>query len=75
MKRDKIISVRVNSELLEQVQEIINSRTHVFKGGNANHYHYIDEDGFSHEKYTIADLLESAMRNYIKTVPKGNKLF
>lgn len=75
MKRNKIISVRVNSELLAQVQEIIDSRTHIFENRGINHYHYIDEDGFSHDKYTIADLLESAMKNYIKTVPKGNKLF
>ena len=73
MRRDKIISVRVNSSLLEQVQAIIDSRTTVTEYIGIKHYHYIDENGYSHDKYTIADLLESAMRHYIKTVPQGKK--
>lgn len=66
MKRDKIISVRVNSNLLEKVQKIIDSRTHVFELRGVNHYHYKDEDGRTHDKYTIADLLEAAMREYVE---------
>ena len=73
MRRDKIITVRVDSDLLKQVQEIIDSRTTIFEYINRKHYHYIDEKGYSHEKYTIADLLENAMREYIKNVPKGTK--
>ena len=72
MRRDKIISVRVNKDLLKKVQEIIDSRTTIWQGRH-NYYHYIDENGYSHEKYTIADLLEEAMRDYIKNVPKGKK--
>lgn len=70
MRRNKIISVRVDSSLLDKVQEIIDSRTRVFENRERKYYHYIDENGYSHEKYTIADLLESAMREYIKNVPK-----
>ncbi len=66
MKRNKIISVRVNSALLEQVQKIIDSRTTVIEVRGINHYRYKDENGHSHDKYTIADLLESAMREYIE---------
>ena len=73
MKRDKIISVRVDSKLLEQVQAIIDSRTTVTEYIGIKHYHYIDENGYSYDKYTIADLLESAMKHYIKTVPQGKK--
>lgn len=73
MRRNKIISVRINSNLLEQVQEIIDSRTQIFEYRGIKHYHYIDENGYSHDKYTIADLLESAMREYIKNVPKRTK--
>lgn len=72
MRRDKIITIRVDSTLLNKVQEIIDSRTTVWQGRH-NYYHYIDENGYSHDKYTIADLLESAMREYIKNVPKGTK--
>lgn len=66
MKRDKIISVRVDSNLLDEVQKIIDSRTQVFEARGIKHYHYKDEKGYSHDKYTIADLLEQAMREYIK---------
>lgn len=73
MRRDKIISVRVDSALLNQVQDIIDSHTHIFECRGIKHYHYIDENGYSHDKYTIADLLESAMREYVKNVPKDTK--
>ena len=66
MKRDKIISVRVNSDLLEEVQKAIDSRTHIFELRGIKHYHYKNENGQTHDKYTIADLLESAMREYIE---------
>ncbi len=66
MKRDKIISVRVNNALLDKVQKIIDSRTYIFEVRGVNHYRYKDENGQSHDKYTIADLLESAMREYIE---------
>lgn len=65
MKRNKIISVRVDSNLLEQVQKIIDSRTHSYELRGVNHYIYKDEKGQRHDKYTIADLLESAMKEYI----------
>lgn len=73
MKRDKIISVRVNSSLLDEVQNTINKRTQKWKGYKSNHYHYIDENGYSHDKYTIADLLESAMIKYIEKFNEDKK--
>lgn len=66
MKRNKIISVRVNCDLLEQVQAIIDSRTYSYELRGKNHYRYKDEKGTAYEKYTIADLLESAMNEYVK---------
>ena len=66
MKRDKIISVRVDSSLLDEVQKIIDSRTHIYFDNNRKGYIYEDENGHHHDKYTIADLLESAMKEYIK---------
>lgn len=73
MKRDKNISVKVDSTLLKQVQKIIDSRTTVFECLDRKHYHYIDEKGYSQGKYTIADLLEDAMKEYVKNVPEGTK--
>lgn len=73
MRRDKIISVRVNSELLEKVQKIIDSRTYTFELRGKNHYRYKDENGTAYEKYTIADLLESAMREYIEKFSADKK--
>lgn len=65
-KRDKIISVRVNSNLYNQVQKIIDDRTTVFRGIKRNWYEYIDENRFIHDKFTIADILEKAMSDYIE---------
>lgn len=66
MRRDKIISVRVDSSLLNEVQKIIDSRTYSYELRGRNHYRYKDENGTAYEKYTIADLLESAMNEYVE---------
>jgi len=66
MRRDKIISVRVDSSLLNEVQKIIDSRTYSYELRGRNHYRYEDENGTAYEKYTIADLLESAMKAYVE---------
>lgn len=66
MRRDKIISVRVDSSLLNEVQKIIDSRTYSYELRGRNQYRYKDENGTAYEKYTIADLLESAMKAYVE---------
>lgn len=66
MRRDKIISVRVDSSLLNEVQKIIDSHTYSYELRGRNHYRYEDENGTAYEKYTIADLLESAMNEYVE---------
>ncbi len=66
MRRDKIISVRVDGSLLNKVQKIIDSRTYSYELRGRNHYRYKDENGTAYEKYTIADLLESAMNEYVE---------
>lgn len=66
MRRDKIISVRVDGSLLNKVQKIIDSRTYSYELRGRNHYRYEDENGTAYEKYTIADLLESAMKAYVE---------
>lgn len=65
MKRDKIISLRVNGELLSKVQEIIDRRTDVFEFRGRKHYTYKDGTKTSYDKFTVADLLENAMQEYI----------
>ena len=66
MRRDKIISVRVDSSLLNEVQKIIDSHTYSYELRGRNQYRYKDENGTAYEKYTIADLLESAMKAYVE---------
>ena len=70
MRRDKIITVRVNSKLFDEVQKIIDSHTYGFELRGRNHYRYTDEKHTYHGKYTIADLLESAMEEYIENSKK-----
>ena len=73
--RDKVISLRVNSKLLGKVNDVISSRTQSFTGrGGRNYYTYRDGSGFAYDKFTVADLLEDAMKKYVaEAQPEGAK--
>ena len=61
--RDKIISLRVDSTLLTKFENIVKSKTktEVYYGKKIIYY-----EGVRDGKYSIADLLESALLEYIK---------
>lgn len=61
--RDKLISVRVDSTLLAKFENIVKSKskTETFYNRKITYY-----EGFMTGKYSIADLLESALMEYIK---------
>ena len=61
--RDKLISVRVDSTLLAKFENIVKSKTkiEVYYGKKIIYY-----EGVRDGKYSIADLLESALLEYIK---------
>lgn len=77
MARDKLISVRVDSSLYNKVNKLIEEnttqrdyfRSKVYwnhlpgKYGNGNYWH----------KFSIADLLEIAMEEFIKDISKEEK--
>lgn len=69
MKRDKIITVRVNSELLEKVNKLIESRTTVLNYNLRNHYRYYSPNEkykhYSIDKVTTADILEIALKMFL----------
>lgn len=67
MKRDKVISLRVDSRLYEEFISIVESKTekHVGRGGR-NWYRYVDDRGISYDKFTAADLFEQALEAYIE---------
>lgn len=66
MKRDKIISVRVNSDLLRQVKDRIASLTDVFSGSKRTYYTYQDlkRPNF-YDQFTVSDLLEEKLKEYL----------
>ena len=67
MRRDKIISVRVNSDLYNEVLKRIESKTRVYRCSRSNSYEY--RDGirmYFRGKFTVADLLEEKFRQYLK---------
>ncbi len=67
MKRDKIISIRVDSSLFEKFLSVVDSKTEKYTGrGGRNLYNYCDDSGASWEKFTPADLFEKAMRDYVE---------
>lgn len=65
--RDKLISVRVNSRLLKQFNDIVNSKTQVIKCYGRNIYEYEGRREYAGGgKYTISDLLEKSLEEYVK---------
>lgn len=67
MKRDKVISLRVDSRLYHRFSSIVDSKTenHIGRGGR-NWYMYINDKGLSYYKFTAADLFEQALKAYIE---------
>ena len=66
LKRDKVISVRVNSDLYNRVLKSIESRTIVYKLWNSNYYEYRDHKRrYFRGKFTVAELLEEKFEEYL----------
>ena len=66
MKRDKLISLRQNSELLNQVQKIIDKHTEVSEySGRKFYYCDLTVRGWISNKYTISDIFEEALIRFV----------
>ena len=70
MRRDKIITVRVNSELLEKVNKLIESRTRIMEAYNRKIYRYYspneENENIYYDKVTTADILEIALKMFLE---------
>lgn len=65
-KRDLTKSVKVNSSLLKQFEDIVESKTRRWDWCGRTHYDCVfSGQGISSGKYTIADLLEKALLEFI----------
>lgn len=70
-KRDKIISLRVKSDLYDKVNFIINQNTRCYETYATKKYYnelsgkYRNYENF-YRKFSIADLLEIALEEFIK---------
>lgn len=70
MKRDKIVTLRVNSGLLKQFNDIVNSHTKVTYSWLRMRNRY-ECSGLSfcphaYLKFSLADFLEYALRDFVK---------
>ena len=71
MRRDKIITLWVNSELYHKVNKLIDLNTACYETWKTKRYYnrlsgkYRDLDRFYH-KFSLADLLEIAMKEFIE---------
>ena len=63
MKRDKTISVKVNSDLLEKFNKIVDSKTRRWEYAGRVHYDYLGQ--LSSGKFSVGDLLEKALKEYV----------
>ena len=67
-KRDLTKSVKVNSTLLKKFEDIVESKTRRWDWCGRTHYDCVfSGQGLSSGKYTIADLLEKALIEFIDT--------
>lgn len=66
-QRDKLISVRISSKLLEKFKKLTDEKTEISHYANKNHHRYYgktlkDRSYYTHiDKYSLADLLEEAI--------------
>lgn len=76
MHRDKIISLRVNNDLYNTVQKIIekNTRTYITSATKIsfNNLKGKYSQGMKYyRKFSVADLLEIAMKDFVQDCEKG----
>ena len=67
MRRDKLISIRVNSIQYQKFLSIVESYTKVVDigWGARKYYEYYDGEKHQYSQFTIGDLLEKALDDYI----------
>ena len=65
--RDKLISIRVNSRLLEQFNAIVQTKTQVSTYYGRKIITYEGKETYAGGgKFTVSDLLEKSLEEYIK---------
>ena len=72
MKRDKVISIRVDSALYDRFQAEVKRMTHESDIWGRSRYYYSDgirSSGF--HQFTVSDLLEEAMQKYLEEEHKN----
>ena len=70
-QRDKIISIRVSSKLLNETKRIIDSYTHVAHGRGGRNTYDARVPGYtsSWTKLSIADIIEKALKDFVENTP------
>ena len=70
-QRDKIISVRVSSELLDEVKKRIDSYTSVSRGRGGRNTYDTRVPGYysAWNKLSIADIIEKALKDFVANTP------
>ena len=66
--RDKLISIRVNSRLIDEFNAIVQTKTQVSTYYGRKIITYEGKDNYAGGgKFTLADLLEGALEEYVKS--------
>lgn len=76
MKRDKVITLRVRSDLYNKANEIIENNTKTYETYKTKRYFNNLPDKYRDlyriSKFSIADLLEMALKEFIKDCNTNN---
>ena len=70
-QRDKLISIRASSKLLDEAKKIIDSYTETYKGRGNRNYYNANVPGYHSpwEKLSIADIFEKALIDFVENTP------
>ena len=72
LNRDKTISIKVNSNLVKQFNKIVEENTSKYLFYGKNFYDCLFSDSYCRGKFTLGDLLEKALKDFIEKY--SNKL-
>ena len=75
-KRDKLLSIRCSSALLDEFRRKVDQYTKCYSGRGNRNYYYTDIPGLErtchhYQKFTAADLFEEALKAFIEKIDQA----
>lgn len=72
LNRDKTVSLKVNSNLVKEFNQIVEQNTSKFQYAGTVFYDCLFSDNYCRGKFTLADLLEKTLKSFIEEYKNKN---